>query len=211
MREKPILFSTPMVQAILDGRKSMTRRVCRLNTNNFDWDKNDKNYGPFLQDKYGDSINVKEFCPYQPGDHLWVRESLVKIDWADGIPGIAYKADNEPVWDMTRPCEWVWKKNFLSSRFMPKNIARIWLEVTDVRAERLQSITAQQAKDEGIGDLFLEDCAYDDKFKNIPWNQEDGIAVHQFARLWDSINAKRGYGWDANPWVWVISFRRIRP
>jgi len=197
MKEHPILFSTPMVQAILAGNKTMTRRVIKPQPT---FVNQVYNYALLMEDENKPSKEIKG--PYgQPGDILWVRET-----WRN----ISVKPIECPVYDYREyysdkyygpPIKWK------PSIHMPKAAARIWLEVVSVRVERLNEITAIDAKHEGIGDLFLEDCAYDDKYKNIPWNQEEGLAVHQFARLWDSINAKRGYGWDTNPWVWVVEFK----
>jgi len=173
---KPILFNTDMVKAILDGRKTMTRRVCKLDTANFDYDLKDKDYGPFLQNEYGDSINVKELAPYQPGDILYVRET-----WAE-VNGIyIYKADEDAT-----PLKW------RPSIHMPKEAARIWLEVTDVRVERLQKITYDDCLSEGMWDYGTD---------------VDTLIAYQ--ELWQSLNAKKGYGWYENPWVWVYEFKRL--
>ena len=94
---------------------------------------------------------------------------------------------------------------------MPKEAARIWLRVTDVRVERLQDITPKDAKNEGVGDLFYDDIGYSDKDYGTEVDPEYGVAKEQFAWLWDSTIKKAAldcYGWDANPWVWVIEFER---
>lgn len=202
MRELPILFSGEMVKAILDGRKTMTRRVCKLDTANFDYDLKDKDYGPFLQNEYGDSINVKELAPYQVGDILYVRETwrCVKYDSTDGdlSYGVEFKDgtrkyfefdDNERFHQFGK---FAFKNGWQPSMFMPREAARIWLEVTDVRVERLQEITYDDCLSEGMWDYGTD---------------VDTLAA--FQELWQSLNAKKGYGWDENPWVWVYEFKRV--
>jgi len=139
--------------------------------------------------------------PYQPGDRLYVRETWRRYSRRsectcyeychcppDGT--ILYYAD-------CGPDENKWKPSI----HMPKAAARIWLEVTNVRVERLQEITAHECILEGISS---EDVLY-----NTPVSGDFAqYTINQFKNLWNSINAKRGYGWDSNPWVWVISFER---
>jgi hypothetical protein len=170
--EKPILFSAPMVRAILEGRKTMTRRVVKPQPES---DQDDGHAG-LIQD-----------CPYgQPGDRLWVRETFS----TDGCacyepcfcPSVWYKAD-----DLSEDKEL--QPKWCPSIFMPRWASRIILEVTGVRVERLQEITNAGALAEGI------------EPSGVPRTY-----VGDFAALWDSLNAKRGYGWDTNPWVWVIGF-----
>lgn len=223
IKERPILFSTPMLQAVLDGRKTMTRRVIKPQPPHEISDIFcDNDYFPTIIDRRGiEQPGPKTFgaydeygewgvkCPFPPGTRLWVKENLIRIPWADGIDGIAYAADNEPAWDMTRPCRWVWKKNSLSSMFMPRNLARILLEVTNVRVERVQEITEEDAIAEGFepvpcfcserGAYGCTDCMNTGRLEP---------ALLPFHDTWDDLNAKRGYGWLANPWVWVITFKR---
>ena len=217
MREIPILFSTPMVQAILDGRKTMTRRICKdIAGYDFKWGLDEEpyigNYKIFAKTESGkwDWVTLENQwlydlqtavddnrthllkCPYgQPGDRLWVREKTYRIPWPDGIDGIAYAADDEPVWDITRPCRWVWQKNVLPSIHMPRSVARLFLRVKSVRVERLQDINYFGCIEEGL-----------------PYKQFEKDIVGDFAVLWDSIYAKRGFGWDVDPWVWVLEFER---
>jgi hypothetical protein len=208
--ERPILFSAEMVRAILEGRKTQTRRVVKPQPPE-DIDKlfGPEIYKPAITDQYGElreggpifgahdgwgEWGIK--CPYQPGDTLWVRESLRRGMWNDG-EGIYYEADGEWCWDLTRPCRWVWEKSFLPARFMPRGIARLFLTVKDVRVERLQEITGDDAYKEGIPEWTSPEQIFNPRIR--------------FRKLWDSLNAKRGYGWDVNPWVWVIEFERRRP
>jgi hypothetical protein len=199
MKEHPILFSGPMVKAILEGRKSQTRRVMKNHPDGV-WGvdicggedgKNSVDTGkPWW--KVG-GINGLPKCPYgQPGDRLWVRET-----WAPGMnmpqPAI-YRADWPGDEKGVR-----WKPSI----HMPRWASRILLEVTDVRVQRVQEISEEDALAEGTR------CHLDIEPKNhhdCSWSYKE-----HFEKLWDSINAKRGYGWDVNPWVWAISFRRIRP
>jgi len=117
----------------------------------------------------------------RPGDLLWVRET-----WGPCEGGFCYRADES---DGAKPDDGRWH----SARFMPRFASRITLETTDVRVERVRDISEGDAMCEGA-EAGL-----------------DVTATDRFARLWDLINAKRGYGWDANPWVWVISFKRVAP
>jgi len=175
----------------------------RTDSGKWDWVTLENQWLYDLQTAVDDSRTHLLKCPYQPGDRLYVKEAIKKIEWTDGMPGISYVADDEPVWDMTRPCRWVWKNKSLPSMFMPKSIARIWLEVTDVRVERLQDITTTDILAEGVTvDVNKEPPEFDDSvYLNM-----------QYQIVWESTIPKKNrplYGWNANPWVWVILFRRV--
>lgn len=198
MTIKPILFNTEMVRAILDGRKTCTRRLVKPQPDEkhtyplgFVTDSTEKkNVGcfGFGIDEYGCSIQyVKPPYGYAPGDILYVRETFIQA----AAHTFWYKADDK-AW-MSKVL--LWKPSI----HMPKEAARIWLKVTDVRVERLQDITPQGAWKEGARCSCLHpvpDCAGNKT---------------AFVNIWDSTIKKSDldrYGWDANPWVWVIEFER---
>lgn len=208
MTIKPILFNTEMVRAILDGRKTCTRRVIKL----------PENMNGIPVGKGGDSSNPLGFMypgcikrpQYQPGDILYVRETIWQkvghyLDVDGETKGIfchEYKyvaTDEKPEtgWDYS------WVKR--PSIHMPKEAARIWLKVTDVRVERLQDITEEGAKKEG---------AIDNRgFIHSPDNEYDNIhtAREHFVKIWNNTIKKSNfdrYGWNVNPYVWVVEFER---
>ena len=195
--EKPILFNTEMVKAILDGRKTCTRRLIKfLPGKNPQWTGYVKD-GLMLYNGNNESCIRK--APYQPGNILYVRETFIQA----AAHTFWYKADDKS-W-MSK--DLLWKPSI----HMPKEAARIWLKVKDVRVERLQDITPQQAENEGVGNLFYEDIGYSEKNYGTEVDKEYGIAREQFAWLWNSTIKKSDidrYGWDANPWVWEIEFER---
>lgn len=208
MAIKPILFNTEMVRAILDGRKTCTRRLVKPQPDEkhtyplgFVTDSTEKKkvgrFG-FGIDEYGGSIQYEK-PPYQPGDILYVRET-----WYKGLERYIYRADysdTEKFYRDGKEIEMKWHP----SLHMPKEAARIWLKATDVRVERLQDVTEDGAKAEG---------AIDNRgFIHSPENEYDRIhtAREHFIRIWNSTIKKSDidcYGWDANPWVWVIEFER---
>lgn len=194
--EKPIIFNTEMVTAILDGRKNCTRRVIKLDLGLADTDKNDSSYLK-IPDEYGDYHDVKDLCRYRAGDILYIRET-----WQQGYKGNVDEKGNAKL-------EYLYKANgddisveFSNGKWKPsihmsKEAARIFLRVINVRAERLQDITEIQAAKEGFSsDFDMEtDTFYPDGYF--------------FVKTWDNIYKGKGYGWDANPWVWVIEFQRV--
>ena len=207
MTIKPILFNTEMVRAILDGRKTCARRVvkpqweecphCKYVHNEYIYDKMAENV---YCARCGYPMEPERRSPYQLGDILYVREALCGLPVNEaghfrGHPIYYYRADGD-----LRPEGWrgAWRP----SVHMPKEAARIWLKVTDVRVERLQDITENSIKNEGIR-LKQKDCV--SKFDYI------SELYFLFSRLWDSTIKKSDrdrYGWQANSWVWVISFER---
>lgn len=197
MAIKPILFNTEMVRANLDGRKTCTRRLVRfLPGENPQWTGYIRD-GLMLYNGRNEPCIMK--APYQPGDILYVRET-----WKRAPYGYYYYEDwqRNDIADITK-----WKPSI----HMPKEAARIWLKVTNVRVERLQDITPKDAENEGVGNLFYEDIGYSEKNYGTEVDPEYGIAKEQFAWLWESTIKKSDlgcYGWDANPWVWVIEFER---
>lgn len=191
MKERPIIFSTDMVKAIIDGRKTMTRRVIKLpkttgqpivkceDCGDWAW-QNDKGFWHHLS-------NLA--YPYgQVGDKLWVKETCDYIFGNDG-DYILYKADADGLKYFEELKKAGSKVTWKPSIFMPRDLSRITLEITRVRVERLQDITLQ--------DMIAEGAPY---FPNH---------IIGFKELWDSLNAKRGYSWEENPWVWVIEFKKL--
>ena len=194
MAIKPILFNTEMVRAILDGRKTCTRRLVRfLPGENPQWTGYIRD-GLMLYNGRNEPCIIK--VPYQPGDTLYVRETWcgLPVNEAGHMRGHTiyyYKADGE-----LRPKGW--RGTWHPSIHMPKEAARIWLKVTDVRVERLQEITSEQICREGV----------EVEYPNVLNGEEKRYA---FSRLWDSTIKKSDldrYGWNASPWVWVIEFER---
>jgi hypothetical protein len=184
VKERPILMSAPMVRAILDGRKTQTRRVAKFTQI---MDGPFKGYLSFKGIAYNPDTKLPSMrrllasvCPHgQLGDRLWVRETWAKA----GEVGdeVEYRADNhDPLGAKWRP-----------SIFMTRNKSRIDLEVTGVRVERLQDISLDDCEAEGI---------------EFP---PGARSVGNFAALWDSINGEGA--WKSNPWVWCIEFKRVRP
>ena len=194
MAIKPILFNTEMVRAILDGRKTCTRRLVRfLPGENPQWTGYIRD-GLMLYNGRTEPCIIK--VPYQPGDTLYVRETWcgLPVNEAGHMRGHTiyyYKADGE-----LRPKGW--RGTWHPSIHMPKEAARIWLKVTDVRVERLQEITSEQICREGV----------EVEYPHVLNGEEKRYA---FSRLWDSTIKKSDldrYGWNASPWVWVIEFER---
>lgn len=191
MAIKPILFNTEMVRAILDGRKTCTRRLVRfLPGENPQWTG-------YIRDGLMLYNGKNEPCirkaSYQPGDILYVRET-----W--GYP-IALNSDKQYVFRADEVAESGFKNDshiWYPSIHMPKEAARIWLKVTDVRVERLRDITPEQIDREGV----------EVEYPHVLNGEEKRYA---FSTLWNSTVKKSDidtYGWDANPWVWVIEFDR---
>lgn len=201
MAIKPILFNSEMVRAILDGRKDATRKIVK----GFIPDDAVWRYTAFTPKGYiscrgtfADGYGEKFFkLPCEPGDILYVRET-----WKKALNGYYYYEawQRNDIADVTK-----WKPSIR----MPKEAARIWLKVTNVRVERLQEITDEQAKREGI--------QYDECPTGFTWKQETDMhncyttPIGAMQALWNSTIKKSdldGYGWDANPWVWTIEFER---
>lgn len=211
--EKPILFNTQMVQAILDGRKTQTRRLVKGLPDNQDG----CDLGIIRRDDGSLTGYGFESMPYQPGDILWVQEAwkCVKYDNMDGnlTYGAQFRADEIITYVNFDDYEryekfgkFAFKNGWQSPYFMPREAARIFLKVTDVKVERLQDITDEDAKAEGI-----ENCygAWRDYLEDGSWVM--GVR-YSFSTLWDSTIKKQDlerYGWKTNPWVWVIDFKRI--
>lgn len=181
---KPILFSTEMVQAILAGRKTMTRRVIKDRDiiNNFDIDVDGSVYA-YIDQETGDSYPPTAIARYHIGDILWVRETWSRDESGEYVYRTNYGTTKD---DSFPPSMFRWRPSI----HMPREAARIFLKVTNVKVERVQDITAHDAIREGME-------------SEIPFD-----TVDEFKELWNNLNAKRGYGWESNPWVWVYEFER---
>ena len=203
MAIKPILFNTEMVRAILDGRKTCTRRVVKTRRKDacgfYVTRYSDGSFaGVYEYDEDGRMFESLLKPPYLPRDLMYVRET-----WGEGYSEgtYIYKADDKlaeiPTFKESS------KRLYHPSIHMPKEAARIWLKVTGARVERLQDITEDGAKAEGANWKNGKNVGWEEKMKRT--------ATERFAEIWNSTIKKsdRGrYGWDANPWVWVIEFER---
>lgn len=214
MKERPILFSAPMVRAILDGTKTQTRRV--------------------VKDRHIDAAPpacffqwLRERCPYgQPGERLWVREAWAETDREDGTPVIAYRAGgniaigrdhpngNDYLIDTIAWNDMPHVETWRPSIHMPRWASRILLEITAVRVERLQDISDNDIEAEGTaqwvkdgGKVMCPRPGFDGW-----WPDENGNLYVKpnrvaFCSLWESVNGL--CAWDTNPWVWVVEFKRV--
>lgn len=238
MKLIPILFSTPMVQAVLDGRKIITRRTKgleyfnkvpdlfkttnkRIETCRF-WDGAKEKCPNPIKTEYiinsSDGHENKVQCPYgQPGDILWVRETFISGFKCDGgvfdtdedgeyISFIKYRADGESFdWydgNSDFPCEKIpWKPSI----HMPKTACRLFLKVKSVRVERLQDVSEDDAKSEGVEYKYDEEIGY--TYKHYLKPKFGPSPIQSFETLWRSINGEKS--WKDNPWVWVIEFERV--
>lgn len=193
---KPILFNTEMVRAIQEKRKTVTRRLVKfLDGKNPSWTGYIRD-GMMLYNGTNEPCNKP--APFKTGDILYVRETWSEHYTAesDGKLVYCYKADGLDIKSECLPGE---NNRWYPSIHMPKEAARIFLRVKDVRVERLQDITEEQAQAEGCNSGMLTGPC---------------TARGQFEDLWNSTIKKSDlalYGWDANPWVWVIEFERVEP
>jgi len=194
--EHPLIFSTEMVRAILTGEKTQTRRIIKPQPEQVRQDILAKGG---LSDNHGKVIKIK----YQPGDRLWVRETYTLTGENKNIPFYKTYALNELIG--TKYTDLKWKPSI----FMPRKYARIWLEVVNVRVERVQEMNHQDTIDEGVSATELGAVMHEERIRHT---QENVIKYSRiiFAKLWDSMNARRGFGWHKNPWVWVIEFKKIQ-
>lgn len=235
MKERPILFRGEMVRAILDGRKSQTRRVANVRgADRVIYTEHGKlvpplsggeNFSGFVAEVEAlggkNGLHLPLICPYgQAGDRLWVRETFYydEMPYAEGGPlpnalwqgdsttpskdwtdNLYYRADGECCEQIHEcSCAEVGKVKWRPGIHMPRWASRINLEITGTRVERVQDISEADAKAEGVK-------AHPDVTMNVAAN---GYTT-SFRHTWTVINLKRGFGWDANPWVWVIEFKRV--
>jgi hypothetical protein len=226
MKYSPMIMGAESVWGILEGRKTMTRRVVTPQpTGDFEIGM----YHPIGVDKGGEEYPKPERfgiwgdgwdipCPYgQVGDRIWCKETWgigcrpdPDSGWRDGIK---YKADKTYLdgiesfpfrtienQDLSRYERNGWN----NPRFMPRLASRLTLEITGIRVERVQDITED--------DAIAEGCNYKDvKYLNTSLYPPcfESVSITEYYKLWDSLNAKRGYPWHSDPWVWVIEFRRV--
>lgn len=274
IKERPIIYGAWAIPKLLDDSKTQTRRLKGLNEFNENPDDWVVHHIAGAEWEFKNIKTLADYhikCPYgQPGDRLWVRES---IEYADGIIGksrqgvnalkVIYKADGAERWI---PVEQIGDSkfsipSFRTARFMHKWASRITSVISEVRAERLQEITEEDALTEGANGYLVSKFSYGENYRvfkpyhrdyhplidhadvgdivrfqgpnlgfasfvttnpkstgTLNINQEEAFEYvgalepnyrNGFRILWNSLNAKRGYGWDTNPWVWPISFRKI--
>lgn len=228
MKERPILFNSAMVRAINEDRKTKTRRIVkpqpyRLLVDDFlTSEKTTTKVGEHFE-TYG-----LPACPYgQPGDHLWLREEHYRIGHWEPVSGVKTKggrqkwkfvADSDAIQysdapsvmyrssrDTKHPEVSCWHKRL--ARFMPRKLSRITLEIVSVRLERLQDITEADAKAEGAAPYPFMDRMYNPNTRKM--DIDPNFHRPRFKTLWQSINGDES--WDANPFVWVIDFKSIKP
>ena len=214
MTDKPIIFSAPMVRAVIEGRKTQTRRVLKPQPDTISDPSGLGRWGTV--NRYGYWRPAAEIRPVQPGDRLWVKEAirpqlLRNILTGDELPNVwaaAYDADGEDVVDEDgfNLLPW-WKKGGkLSPIFMPRWASRLTLTVTDVRVQRVQDISEEDAMAEGIERLKSGRGFYDPTVAKaaVHFGEWTSTAIQGFSRLWNAIHGPAA--WDRNDWVAAYTF-----
>lgn len=212
--DKPVIFSAPQVRALLEGRKTQDRRVLKPQPGAADkpFQMEDKSW--HVTDSNGMHMSPLRI-PYAPGDRLWVREAM---EWDFVISAVIYSADMTRVPISLAPYDFTAPQNKVPSIFMPRWASRLTLTVTDVRVQRVQEISSDDAIAEGVdldigccGNFYFhqtgethgwpegyEECCGHPKIMTDP--------RQSFGTLWDSLNASRGFGWQENPWFCAYTF-----
>ena len=232
MKERPILFNGEMIRAILDGRKTMTRRVVKNVCDIVqDWDKNDKSYGPFFEDEYGDSHKTIELCPYGlPGDRLWVRETFgISYYFPEGLthkPKISLKKALTNDYKRYIKPERYGDLDYIKNQFLnwgiqmhfkanDTNVGNIkW--VPSIHMPRWASritleitdVRVERVQEITPKDALSEGTTYEQHYEGLGNPCDETRILNSFIELWDSA-AKPGYKWEDNPWVWVVEFKRV--
>lgn len=212
MKERPILFSGAMVKAILDGRKTQTRRVVKQQPEKvapatWVWMKSNRShyYTETAMSEAGLVMRMKQHCPYGIScDRLWVRETWQTSRQCDDAKPSEISEDSS-LW---YTADWMSVRRLgrkpgktRPSIFMPRWASRLTLEVIDVKVERVQDIT--------LSDAIAEGMVWEDERKARASFTGMAYQTEWWRNLWDSINAKRGFGWSVNPLVWVVEFRKL--
>lgn len=206
MTDSPILFSAPMVRAILAGRKTQTRRIVKRSIINHHSLERDEGGIYWVEAEDGDHHKVTDWCPYgQAGDRLWVRETWTEesVDAEEGHyrPDYRATANGQPLGK--------WKPSI----HMPRKVSRITLEITGVRVEPLRDISADDALAEGIDLAPNHPGMYEAVLADNGHGSRIVCAVDDpteaYRALWNLINGSDS--WDSNPFVWVVEFKRVTP
>jgi hypothetical protein len=204
VNERPILFSGEMVRAILEDRKTQTRRVIKpqpVQHADGEWHVETKPTKSGYSHERAMRNILDIYCPHgKPGDRLWVRETWCCEELESGLDGVRYQADGKFIeientviasdaWlEAYFPAPGKWRPSI----FMPRWASRITLEIVKIRVERVQEITTPDCYAEGCPDVI-----------------ENQVPIGWYRELWNRINLQRGYSWESNPWVWVIEFKRV--
>ena len=202
--ERPVLFSGPMVRAILEGRKTQTRRVMEPQPRSGQtWgvvEESERYAGEWFQWYDGGEKTASFSCPYGViGDRLWVREAFT-VQPQSAISSrdlVFYRADVGNTY-----LDGKWKPSI----FMPRWASRILLEIVEVRVQRVHEISDADARAEGALPMNISGTLNGEPMTGVVIDPRKAYQL-----LWDSINEKRGYGWRGNPWVWAITFKRVAP
>ena len=212
--ERPILFSGPMVRAILEGRKCKTRRpVHPLLHLIMDGDEDTGRVVEQSDEEFGARATEHATCPYgRPGDRLWVKETFRHVDGLRTFPRgapLQYRAD----WEREKIFAWRWRPSI----YLPRWASRIDLVVTGVHVERLQALTHKGAREEGVQSGRIPATGDHPELLGYVLGDDDGKCTlyptpqRAFEVGWDALNAQRGFPWSSNPWVWVVQFQVLRP
>ncbi|EMQ0913133.1 morphogenetic protein [Raoultella ornithinolytica] len=196
MKERGMIFNGEMVRAILDGRRTQTRRPIKWKQTRFTeiGEREDGSKWPWSEDA-DHACDFWHPCPFGAvGDRIWVRETWARYNIDQNSHDIAYRA--------TTPEDWPEEGRWRPSIHMPRWASRILLEITNVRVERLNSISQEDAQAEGMELTGWRPTYSDQDSGGEAWTPYDN-----FAQLWESIYGEES--WKANPWVWVIEFKRV--
>lgn len=211
MKERPIIMSGESVLAILAGRKTQTRRVVKpqpysgaepIGRAASQFGGRKSGFGWAFRIPDGSKTGQACWAPWAPGDRLWVREAWeIEPGYRPILDIVHYRADGDPLPD---PGEEGIRLAWRSPLFMPRWASRLTLEVVEVRVQLVQEISRRDAEAEGVAGVVLSDFTDDSVYGQVLLDPVAG-----YRASWDALNAKRGFPWASNPFVWVVEFKAL--